>query len=443
MKTVSPVVTKKSSWAVPLKTQQKNMRSRIIFFFILGYLFIVELILLLLTSKIDSSKLHINENSTNGVKFSTKKKMHIGKGNNELKNLGTFATHTFPQMKSKKNSRLKVEIIVFTTTFIVQFALISNIKSISESLQRTLINTTFYLIIYIGCIHIHKASNVNSHKKYLAIKYTSLILTLGITRSIIELFFFQSLLFSSNFYDSTFAIKASSIFIYILLAAAFTTIFSLFIQYQEKRKIEKEILELNFGLTESRIQILNNQLSPHFLFNGINDLYSASILDKERTPEMILKLGEILKFVTYQLKKKDIYLVEEIDQIKLQIEYFELRNNTNITLNKSVPEDINEIRVAPFLIVPLVENALKHGNFNDPPSNAFLNIDISKKENYLTISIENSFQELSSKDIFNTNGIGMENYKKRLALLYEGKHELLFSQNENIFKALVSINLNN
>lgn len=369
--------------------------------------------------------------------------MQFGKGKKELKNLGTFAQQTSAQMKSKKNSKLKVEIIVFTTAFIVQFALISNIKPISESLQRTLINTAFYLIIYIGCIYIHKASNVNSHKKYLAIKYTSLILTLGISRSIIELFLFQSLLFNSNFYDSTLAIKASSIFLYIFLAAAFSTIFSFFIQYQEKRKIEKEILELNFGLTESRIQILNNQLSPHFLFNGINDLYSASILDKERTPEMILKLGEILKFVTYQLKKKEIYLVEEIDQIKLQIEYFELRNNTNITLNKSVPEDINDIRVAPFLIVPLVENALKHGNFNDPHSNTFLNVDISKKGNFLTICIENSFQEISNKDIFNTNGIGMENYKKRLALLYEGKHELLFSQNENIFKALVSINLNN
>jgi sensor histidine kinase YesM len=346
-------------------------------------------------------------------------------------------------MKSTIGSSRLTNAGILLMVFIIQFVLISNIKSINESFQRSFINTAFYLIIYLCCIHINKDFNKKGWSKTVVLKYISLILTVGFARSFIEIFILQNSIFNISFSNSTLSIKAGNTFFYIILALICSTLLSLFIQYQEKRKIEKENLELNTSIMESQIQILNNQLSPHFLFNGINDLYSASILDKEKTPEMILKLGEILKFVTYQLKKKEIYLVEEIEQIHLQLEYFELRNNIKIPLNLKIAEEISNIRVAPFLLIPLVENAIKHGNFNDLQSKTYLNIEIAAKENELTICVENSFQKIDHKDLFKMNGIGSENYKKRLDLLYVGKHELTITQEENKFTSFLKLKLNN
>jgi sensor histidine kinase YesM len=346
-------------------------------------------------------------------------------------------------MKSTIGSSRLTNAGILLMVFIIQFVLISNIKSINESFQRSFINTAFYLIIYLCCIHITKDFNKKGWSKTVVLKYISLILTVGFSRSFIEIFILQNSIFNISFSNSTLSIKAGNTFFSIIIALICSTLFSLFIQYQEKRKIEKENLELNTSIMESQIQILNNQLSPHFLFNGINDLYSASILDKEKTPEMILKLGEILKFVTYQLKKKEIYLVEEIEQIHLQLEYFELRNNIKIPLNLKIAEEISNIRVAPFLLIPLVENAIKHGNFNDLQSKTYLNIEIAAKENELTICVENSFQKIDYKDLFKMNGIGSENYKKRLDLLYVGKHELTITQEENKFTSFLKLKLNN
>lgn len=346
-------------------------------------------------------------------------------------------------MKSTIGSSRLTNAGILLMVFVIQFVLISNIKSINESFQRSFINTAFYLIIYLCCIHITKDFNKKGWSKTVVLKYISLILTVGFSRSFIEIFILQNSIFNISFSNSTLSIKVGNTFFSIIIALICSTLFSLFIQYQEKRKIEKENLELNTSIMESQIQILNNQLSPHFLFNGINDLYSASILDKEKTPEMILKLGEILKFVTYQLKKKEIYLVEEIEQIHLQLEYFELRNNIKIPLNLKIAEEISNIRVAPFLLIPLVENAIKHGNFNDLQSKTYLNIEIAAKENELTICVENSFQKIDYKDIFKMNGIGSENYKKRLDLLYVGKHELTITQEENKFTSFLKLKLNN
>ena len=346
-------------------------------------------------------------------------------------------------MKSTIGSSRLTNAGILLMVFIIQFVLISNIKSINESFQRSFINTAFYLIIYLCCIHINKDFNKKGWSKTVVLKYISLILTVGFSRSFIEIFILQNSIFNISFSNSTLSIKAGNTFFSIIIAFICSTLLSLFIQYQEKRKIEKENLELNTSIMESQIQILNNQLSPHFLFNGINDLYSASILDKEKTPEMILKLGEILKFVTYQLKKKEIYLVEEIEQIHLQLEYFELRNNIKIPLNLKIAEEISNIRVAPFLLIPLVENAIKHGNFNDLQSKTYLNIEIAAKENELTICVENSFQKIDHKDLFKMNGIGSENYKKRLDLLYAGKHELTITQEENKFTSFLKLKLNN
>jgi len=346
-------------------------------------------------------------------------------------------------MKSTIGSSRLTNAGILLMVFVIQFVLISNIKSINESFQRSFINTAFYLIIYLCCIHITKDFNKKGWSKTVVLKYISLILTVGFSRSFIEIFILQNSIFNISFSNSTLSIKVGNTFFSIIIALICSTLFSLFIQYQEKRKIEKENLELNTSIMESQIQILNNQLSPHFLFNGINDLYSASILDKEKTPEMILKLGEILKFVTYQLKKKEIYLVEEIEQIHFQLEYFELRNNIKIPLNLKIAEEISNIRVAPFLLIPLVENAIKHGNFNDLQSKTYLNIEIAAKENELTICVENSFQKIDYKDIFKMNGIGSENYKKRLDLLYVGKHELTITQEENKFTSFLKLKLNN
>jgi LytS/YehU family sensor histidine kinase len=203
----------------------------------------------------------------------------------------------------------------------------------------------------------------------------------------------------------------------------------------ENKELQNKILETQLQIKDQELQYLKKQIHPHFLFNTLNTIYGFALKQSNETPEIILKLSNLLDYILYQINKPKVTLKEEISHIKEYIELEKIRFQDTLIVSFVSDEIPDEIQIAPMLLIPFVENAFKHGSIID----GFLSVKIEIKiwnEN-LSFRIKNTvIKEVSER---NHNGIGIENIKKRLDLLYPNNHELKFEQGGDWFEAQLSI----
>lgn len=199
---------------------------------------------------------------------------------------------------------------------------------------------------------------------------------------------------------------------------------------------KKKNLELNNQKLEVELLLLKSQVSPHFLFNTLNNIYSLSFEKHDHAPIMIEKLSKILRYLIYEGKKETVLLEKEVNLVK---EYVDLqllkrmKGMDQITLTIEGVESHHQI--APLLLVNLVENCFKHGDVNYNP-NGFLKITLFLKKNTLYFHTENSFQQ-SKKDA----GIGVTNIREQLRHHYPETHQFDVHKELNTFKTSLTINL--
>lgn len=202
------------------------------------------------------------------------------------------------------------------------------------------------------------------------------------------------------------------------------------------KALENKILETNLQIKEQELKYLKKQIHPHFLFNTLNTIYAFALKKSEYTPEIILKLSNLLDYILYQVQEPKVSLVNEIEHIREYIDLEKIRFGDRLKVNFKTNKIPEKIEVPPMLFISFIENAFKHGNIID----GYLSIDINfeyYEENKLEFTIKNSFiknSELSSE------GIGLKNIKKRLDLLYNNNHTLYNSINDNYFKVKLIIN---
>jgi sensor histidine kinase YesM len=177
---------------------------------------------------------------------------------------------------------------------------------------------------------------------------------------------------------------------------------------------------------ESELNLLQSQLSPHFLFNVLNNLYGISIEEHERIPPLLLKLSNLLRYSVYGSKKPFVPLKDELDYIRDYIEFEQIRISDRLNLVSSI-EPINspEIMIAPQILIVFIENAFKHSKNTLSPE---IEIIISLKiiGNFINLLVSNSYgQEKSDNNLLNENsGLGLANTIKRLDLLYGNDYRL-------------------
>lgn len=176
---------------------------------------------------------------------------------------------------------------------------------------------------------------------------------------------------------------------------------------EEKRKKEAELTWLTY------------QLNPHFLFNTMNNISSLTQIDPDQAQESIGRLSDILRYALYETDKRTVPLAGEIDFMKDYIDLMKLRCNsmTQVSVNLRCPE--GNVTVAPLLYISLIENAFKHGI--NARQESFVNIYLGAEGKDLVFECANSLFEKAANDEIGS-GIGLENLKQRLELLYEGKY---------------------
>ena len=190
-------------------------------------------------------------------------------------------------------------------------------------------------------------------------------------------------------------------------------------------------------LKEQELHYLKMQIHPHFLFNTLNTIYGFALKQSKQTPEIILKLSNLLDYILYQVNKPKVSLKEEVLHIKEYIELEKIRFQDTLKVTFTATEIKEEIQIAPMLLIPFVENAFKHGSLED----GFLSVEIKVvvTENQLDFFIRNTFvNDNATKE---NGGIGLENIRKRLELHYKDNYSLEIETRDKWYIVELKINV--
>lgn len=249
--------------------------------------------------------------------------------------------------------------------------------------------------------------------------------------NIVVPFYYPELLDKIQFFDSrSFWWMAWDVFI-TMAAAAIIKLFRLY----NKSRIHEE--ELTKEKLQSELNFLRAQTNPHFLFNTLNNLYVLAWKKSAKTPDAIMTLSKILRFMLYDCRQPRIKLSEEVKIVKDYIELEKLRFNERLKVNYEENLDEPDKLIAPLLLLPFVENAFKHGG-KGTTGEATISINIQLTNNDFQFEVENNLEPDSPRE---KEGIGLINVKRQLELIYPGKYELDILAKNELFKISLSINL--
>jgi sensor histidine kinase YesM len=204
------------------------------------------------------------------------------------------------------------------------------------------------------------------------------------------------------------------------------------------QKLDNDRLLALLRLKETELKLLKSQIHPHFLFNTLNNLYSLALEKSDRTPDLIIRLADMLSYIIYEGSYEKVPLTKEIEFIKSYIELQKVRyESCDITFK--VDGEINGSLIAPMILHTFIDNSFKHGADKDT-GNPWIRISLSIRNGSLFLNVVNSIHEYSSSDI-KTSGIGISNTMKRLDLLYLGRNELKIDKSDNKYSVSLRLDL--
>ncbi len=207
--------------------------------------------------------------------------------------------------------------------------------------------------------------------------------------------------------------------------------------YRRERDNKRREIDMRHQNIEFEMKFLKTQINPHFLFNALNNIYALSIIKSERTPDMVLKLSDMLRFTLYDSESKKVKLRREIDYINNFIEFQKLKADTDLNIQVEAAGCNEEFMIEPMLLIPFIENSFKHGNI-DNPKKGWLQVGIKTLGPILVFQVRNSLPPIAiNKDL--VGGIGVENVRKRLEILYPGRYEMRIDKTETEFGVFLKI----
>jgi sensor histidine kinase YesM len=304
----------------------------------------------------------------------------------------------------------KIEKIDFLYTFLFQITLIPGIY----------INLCWLIPVLLG-------------RKKMIFFIGTLILVIAGT-AFMNLFFFDALVdfilpgyYFISYYEFTDIAKFVTVYILV------TSLIKLAKSWFVLSEADKQVARLQKEKTEIELKALKAQVNPHFLFNSLNVLYSLALKKSEESPDVIVKLSDILRYVIYESGKEFVALSDEVKLIQdyLDLQRYRIESKTKVTFITDIKED--HLTIAPMLFLPLVENSFKHGVRADIRP-AYVDIILKADSQEIQFEIENNKGNSGSVDVEKPSGIGLSNIKNRLSLLYPSNHLLEINESDTFFR---------
>jgi sensor histidine kinase YesM len=225
---------------------------------------------------------------------------------------------------------------------------------------------------------------------------------------------------------------------FFLVFLVITTLLHLSKEWFELNEARQRMILLEKEKTDAELKALSNQVNPHFLFNSLNVLYSLAIKKAQETPEAIIKLSDILRYVIYESNRETVELHSEIKLINNFIDLQQFRTSPDADI-KFIREVENEkLPIAPMFFLPFVENCYKHGIKGDV-GKTFIKIELIQRGNEIEFFIENNKGTSGEPDENQSGGVGLNNIRNRLELIYPKNHTFEVEDGENLFSVKLKI----
>ena len=228
--------------------------------------------------------------------------------------------------------------------------------------------------------------------------------------------------FGSYFLSTIFT---SLVFLFLSTALKFTT--DWFLNERIQRDLENQRLS-------AELAFLKSQINPHFLFNSLNSIYSLAYQKSDTTPEAILKLSEIMRYMLYESNDNKVDLAKELQYLQNYIDLQKIRFGDKAFVDFKIIGQVGNQKIVPLILIAFMENAFKHGVANDPSTPIILRINLDGKQ--LHFYMENK-KHLLNRDT--EGGIGLNNVTRRLNLLYPGKYSLTIKDETDIYTCELSL----
>ena len=296
-------------------------------------------------------------------------------------------------------------------------------------------------LIFVSCVYITLLlyKQLVKRKKYFMFLFSGTILWLSFV--IFRSFLMKEMLHSipsvaSLKIDQVILSSLPAYFLLYILVVGFKYLKDLFfIQYQQN---QQQKLQMHFELEN-----LKAQISPHFLFNTMNNFYGLAVENSNKLPDLMIRLSDLLRYSLYETKHEKVSLKDEIHYLKnyIELEKIRLESNLDVEFNVNVTNPVR-YQIAPLLFIVFIENAFKHArNIINEPVYVAISIFVSE-DGIINLTVKNNFNANAKNDLATEKGIGLENVKKRLSVIYPNENHLLkIDNNERFYNVELTIHL--
>lgn len=230
----------------------------------------------------------------------------------------------------------------------------------------------------------------------------------------------------------------AGLYLIILFGVVIHLVKETFKQQEERYRIQEQQIETELKLKESKLKLLQGQLHPHMLFNSLNTIYGHSLQKSEKAPDLIINLSNLLDYMLYHCDVERIPLEKEIEFLKDFIELEKHKFPETLNLDVSFPENAEHYNIAPLILLPFCENCFKHAK-HTVATKPNISIKLRVFENQLRFETSNTYDSKAQKS--KKSGVGIQNVKERLKLIYPDKHELQNQQDQNQYNVFLRLKL--
>jgi LytS/YehU family sensor histidine kinase len=233
----------------------------------------------------------------------------------------------------------------------------------------------------------------------------------------------------------------SAYFFSTLLYVGVTSFLKLIKDWLSLQDVNLKLVKIEQQKLEAELKTLKGQLNPHFLFNSLNNIYSLALIKSDKVPELILKLSDLMRHIIYESKENYIALEKELEFVSNFLELQKIRTSDKTKIKYEITGTVPSAKIAPLLFEPFIDNAFKHG-LPGMGELDFIHISFNfEKKGFLIFTLENNFEEQFNK-VKTNSGIGLNNVRKRLILLYQPEDfKLDISKKEHIHRVSLELRL--
>ncbi len=291
-----------------------------------------------------------------------------------------------------------------------------------------LVYLSFYIISYYA---------ITNRKYVLAITYLIAIVALSLIahRFLIVKLLLPYIYHETKVEDPFSIVRVISSFIDLVFLIGVANAIKQFSSQLALKDREKNLIKEKL---EAELHLLKAQTNPHFLFNTLNNLYALARKNSDQTADVVMKLSKLLRFMLYESGKNRIHLAQEIKLIQDYIELEKIRYSDRLTIEFKIEVDNELSEITPLILLPLIENAFKHGA-SETRFDTFIKIALQVKNGYLKFIVENSKDSSPESELI--ENIGLKNLRRQLELLYT-QYKLQLHNEENSFHVELDIDLN-